>query len=93
MLRYNRTFVGLMEQCNDGEWIKAQDYEDKVGELLTEYNKRQLAYIELQGKYIKELDWGTSMLEKLNRTQDIKFFSFAMVVLVIFVPLFLRLVI
>jgi hypothetical protein len=60
--RYNRTFIGLMEQCNDGEWVRYKDVtrwsdyieeefddlEYKLSDCKHDYNTLQRRYFELQ---------------------------------------------
>ena len=58
--RYNRTFIGLMEQCNDGEWMKydealsvVKEFKDLVDESTLLFDDLHYEYYKLERKYLE----------------------------------------
>jgi hypothetical protein len=74
MTRYHRSFIGLMEQSNDGEWVKYDDYAELARVLdnsVENYTTLKMLCDNLE-KHKKELIWQRDeykkqMLDQANR--------------------------
>lgn len=87
MLRYNRSFVGLMETCNDGQWILAKDYDDKVSEMLTEQNKLIETINKLENFNNYLYDENIKMMHEKYNNKILSFYTILLAAIVVSIPL------
>jgi hypothetical protein len=92
MQRYNRSFIGLMETSYSGEWMKVQDYEDKVGEMLSEYNKLIRSCNEKNDIMDCLINANLQLSEKKFANNILNFYTFGLIVIAIIVPVTLILI-
>ena len=78
MKRFSRSIIGLMEQCNDGEWVRYKDAQEVEKKLQT---TKQLADYYLKDKIDTENDFDELLRTAQKATNQVEHLTLRVVLL------------